>query len=74
MAQNAQVSGLITDPSGRAAPGVRVLVHSPVTGATRSVSSNQRGEYSDPALLPGPYNFTVESNGFKVIHEDGVER
>ena len=42
------------------------------TGATRTVSSNQQGEYSVPALLPGPYNITVEANGFKTVHQNGV--
>ena len=33
---------------------------------------NQQGEYSVPALLPGPYNITVEANGFKTVHQNGV--
>ena len=72
LAQNAELSGLITDPSGLAVPGARVVVQSADTGATRTVSSNQQGEYSVPALLPGPYNITVEANGFKTIHQNGV--
>ncbi len=42
------------------------------TGATRTVSSNQQGEYSVPALLPGPYNITIQANGFKTVHQNGV--
>src|SRR5260370_20472137 len=72
IAQNAELSGLVTDPSGLAVPGARVVVQSADTGATRTVSSNQQGEYSVPALLPGPYNITVEANGFKTIHQNGV--
>src|SRR5580658_11348757 len=72
LAQNAELSGLISDPSHRAVPGARVLVQSSDTGATRTVSSNQQGEYSVPALLPGPYSITVEANGFKTIHQNGV--
>jgi len=72
LAQNAELSGLITDPSNLAVPGARVVVQSAETGATRSVSSNQRGEYSVPALLPGPYNITLEANGFKTVHQNGV--
>jgi protocatechuate 3,4-dioxygenase beta subunit len=62
-AQNAELSGLITDPSGLAVSGARVVVQSADTGGTRTVSSNQQGEYSVPALLPGPYNITTEANG-----------
>jgi hypothetical protein len=72
LAQNAELSGLITDPSGLAVPHARVVVQSADTGASRTVSSNQRGEYSVPALLPGPYNITIEATGFKTIHQNGV--
>src|SRR5580700_3249529 len=72
LAQNAELSGLISDPTGLAVPGARVVVQSADTGATRAVSSNQRGEYSVPALPPGPHNITVEANGFKIVHQNGV--
>src|SRR5580658_2949098 len=72
LAQNAELSGLVTDPSGLAVPGARVVVQSADTDATRTVSSNQQGEYSVPALLPGPYNITVQANGFKTVHQNGV--
>jgi hypothetical protein len=71
-AQNAELSGLITDPSGLAVPGARVAVQSADTAATRTVSSNQQDEYSVPALLPGPYNITIEADGFKTVHQNGV--
>src|SRR5580658_8194547 len=72
LAQNAELSGLITDPSGLAVPGARVVVQSADTAAARALSTNQQGEYSAPALLPGPYNITIEANGFKTIHQNGV--
>ncbi len=40
--------------------------------ATRSYSSNELGAHNLPALMPGPYNLTIEANGFKTIHLDGV--
>src|SRR5580658_3886914 len=72
LAQNAELSGLISDPAGLAVPGARVVVQSADTRGTRTVSSNQQGEYSVPALLPGPYNITIEANGFKTVHQNGV--
>jgi Carboxypeptidase regulatory-like domain/TonB dependent receptor len=72
LAQNAELSGLVTDPSGLAVPGAKVAVQSANTDATRTVSSNQQGEYSVPALLPGPYKITVEANGFKTLHQNGI--
>src|SRR5271165_138843 len=72
VAQNAALSGIVTDPSGRAVPGARISMENSNTAATRAVSSNAQGEYSVAALLPGPYNITVEANGFKKIHQNGV--
>jgi hypothetical protein len=72
LAQNAELSGLVTDPSRLAVPAAKVVVESADTGATRTVSSNQRGEYSVPALQPGSYNITVEADGFRTIHQNGV--
>ena len=72
-AQNAEVSGLITDPSNLAVPGARVVMQSVDTGALRGVFSNEQGQYSVPALLPGrPYNITVQANGFKTVHQNGI--
>jgi len=72
LAQNAELSGLITDPSGLAVPRARVVVQSVNTAAARTVFSNQQGEYSVPALLPGPYDITIEATGFRPIHQNAV--
>jgi len=72
LAQNGALSGLITDPAGRAVPSARISVENSSTTATRAVLSNQQGEYSVPALRPGPYNITVEATGFRPIHQVGV--
>ncbi len=72
LAQSAELSGLIRDPANLAVPGAKVVVQSAATAATRAVSSNQQGEYSIPALMPGPYNVTVEANGFKTIRQNDV--
>jgi hypothetical protein len=72
LAQNAEISGLIADPSGLAVASARVVVQRADTAATRTGSSNQEGVYSVPALLPGAYNITVEARGFKAVHQNGV--
>jgi len=71
-AQNAEVSGFISDPGGLAVPSARVVMQSAETGVTRAVLSNQQGEYSVPALQPGPYSITVEAQRFKTAHQNGV--
>jgi hypothetical protein len=72
LAQNAEISGLISDPSRLAVANARVVVQNAGNGATRSVVSNQQGEYSVPALTPGTYNVTVDANGFKTIRQSSV--
>src|SRR5271166_1366983 len=70
--QNAGISGFISDPSGLAVPSARVMAQSSQTGARRTVSSNQYGEYSVSALLPGAYEISIEANGFKTIHQSEI--
>ena len=71
-AQNAGISGFISDPSGLAVPSARLVAQSAQTGARRTVSSNQYGEYSVSALQPGAYEISVEANGFKTIHQSQI--
>ena len=66
------IYGYVVDPDRRAIPGVRITVEDPNTAATRTTSTNQQGFYSVPALRPGPYNLTIEANGFATIHQNGV--
>ena len=66
------IYGYALDPDHRPVPGARIVVESTNTGATRDVVSNQQGLYSVPALQPGPYNITVEANGFKTVHQTGI--
>ena len=70
IAQTAELSGIISDPSGLAVPNAKVTVKSRATGVTREVVSNQEGLYSIPALPPGSYDLTVEATGFKSIHQN----
>jgi len=50
----AQLSGAGTDESGAAIPGAEVNVMQTDTGFTRSAVSDERGEYTLPALPVGP--------------------
>jgi hypothetical protein len=72
LAQNAEISGRISDPSGLPIPSATVNVQNRETGANRRAFSNQQGLYSVPALLPGSYDLTVEAAGFKSLHQNGV--
>ena len=70
LAQTAEVSGLISDPSGLPVPNAAINVQRRETGATRRAVSNQQGLYSVPALPPGTYDLTIEATGFKSLHQN----
>ncbi len=67
MAQSdtARLQGTVTDPQGGAIAGATVTVTNTGTGRQSTVTSNELGYYSVPALPPGNYRVEVTSKGFK---------
>lgn len=61
------LTGVVTDPTGGAVVGAKVIVTSLATRETRTVMSNSRGVYLAPALLPGLYSVEVSMQGFKTL-------
>jgi hypothetical protein len=72
-AQNAQVSGLITDPSGAVVPNAKVNIVNKDTGVARSVDSNGEGYYTIPVLPPGRYTMSIQAPGFQTSALDNVK-
>ena len=72
VAQTADLSGIISDPSGLAVPNAKVSVKARATGATREIVSNHEGLYSVAALPPGFYDVVVEAAGFRSVHQTGI--
>ena len=72
LAQTAELSGLISDPSGLPVPNATVNVQNQATRASHRVTSNQEGLYSVPARPPDSYDITIEAAGFKSIHQNGI--
>lgn len=56
----ATLSGVVTDQQGLAVRGAKVTVTSAVTGAARSVTSDDNGHYTVVGLVPGDYTLRVE--------------
>lgn len=63
-AQTASIAGTVTDASGAAVPGARVIAHNTATGADRSTDTGAAGTYGLPNLTPGNYDISVEKTGF----------
>jgi hypothetical protein len=64
LAQNAQVSGQVTDPQHAAIAGAEVRVVNQATGVERKTTTNEGGFYSIPFLEPGRYKIFVQASGF----------
>jgi hypothetical protein len=64
-----RVLGTLTDQSGAAVSGAYVIITDIQRGTSRTVTSDESGNYAAPDLQPGSYKIHVEAKGFK-----GVER
>lgn len=63
---NAQLGGIVTDPSGALMPGVTITVLNTDTGVSNSAVTNESGAYNFPSLLPGrAYRVTATLPGFQ---------
>lgn len=60
----ATLTGTVTDPSGAAVPGAKVVIHSLATGADRDLTTDSAGLYAAPSLQPGDYSVKASANGF----------
>jgi hypothetical protein len=68
----AQISGVVSDESGAALPGVDVIVTQTSTGLTRAVVTGARGEYVFPNLPVGPYKLEAKLQGFNNFEQTGI--
>ena len=64
--------GRVLDPQGSAIAGATVHVRNSETGVALVFKSNDAGYYEANLLLPGNYELTVESAGFKKLIRNGV--
>jgi len=71
-AQDATVVGTITDPSGSAIPGAKITATSVATAASRTITTNESGQYVLPELHIGHYDVKVEAAGFKTAEQKDI--
>ena len=60
-----RVLGSVSDPSGAAVTGASVIVTDVERGTSRTLTTDQAGEYVAADLAPGTYKIHVEAKGFK---------
>ena len=66
----AVISGDITDATGAAVPGVRIVVESLERKLTYDATTNDAGRYVTQFLPPGDYALRFEKEGFKTARRD----
>jgi len=67
---SATVSGTVTDPSGAVVPNATVAIRNPVSGYTRSTTTDGSGRFTLPNVPFNPYHLTVAVAGFAPYAQD----
>jgi hypothetical protein len=65
----ATILGTVSDPSGATIPGASVTATNMDTHFTRTVSSNEQGDYRLDYLPVGTYEVKVQAQGFKAVEQ-----
>jgi hypothetical protein len=60
-----ELTGAVTDPSGKIIAGAKVDLTSGATGEKASIATGGTGEFRFPLLRPGPYALAVSAAGFE---------
>ena len=66
------LTGNVTDTSGGVAPGVKVQALNVGTNVAKSTTTDERGVYLFSDLLPGAYDVTFDTKGFKTLVQKDV--
>ena len=64
------VQGTVKDPTGGVMQAVEVKISNPVSGFSRTATTDAAGKYIFSNLPPNPYHLTVEAQGFKSVERD----
>src|SRR5580658_8538584 len=73
LAQSGSIAGTVTDESGAVVPGANVTVRNTATNQSHKTASGAGGTYTVTDLPVGPYEVTVEKEGFKLFHLPNIE-
>jgi hypothetical protein len=68
----ASIVGTVTDPTGAVIPGTKITVANPDTGFSRTLVTNNAGEYTAPKIPIGTYRITGEAAGFKRLVNSNI--
>jgi outer membrane receptor protein involved in Fe transport len=69
---DAEISGIVTDPSGAPVAGAKLTLANEETGVNRAGLADTEGRYHFPALAPGRYSLKTEAVGFRTASLTGI--
>src|SRR3979490_3323697 len=69
----ASLQGTVYDPSGAFVPDAAIEIRNIEQGATRAVTTDDKGRYREPLLPPGEYGLRVKVLGFKPVVVKGIK-
>jgi hypothetical protein len=69
----ADLSGVVTDPTGAVVPGASVILRNTATNIARTVQTDGEGRYRFSTINPGVYELNVEAAGFKKLSTTDIE-
>ena len=64
--RKAAISGTVTDPQGNAVPGAQITIRNTDFSSTRSLVTDDNGNFSTAMLTPGAYTLEVKAPGFSL--------
>ncbi|MEK6304484.1 MAG: TonB-dependent receptor [Acidobacteriota bacterium] len=67
-----RILGSVTDEQGAAVRGAKLVITNVETGASRTVESNDSGDYVVPNVAPGLYTVIAEAAGFKKVERTQI--
>jgi len=68
----ADIVGTVKDTGGATVPGATVTITKVDTGAERTVTASDSGEYSAPLLDIGVYKVTATKDGFQTVTRENI--
>src|SRR5215467_16373625 len=69
----ADLTGRVTDQAGNVVPGAIVTATNKGTGAARTATTDDAGEYTITQLPPGKYDLSVEAKSFSKALAENFE-
>src|SRR6266851_1040562 len=67
-----RILGTVTDQSGGVVAGATVTVTDTERGVSKTLTTNDPGDYNAPTLVPSTYKVRVEAKGFKTVERQNV--